>query len=69
MHMILIKSDCVNINREPFLEPGECRKNELFNVRFEKRFTIFYSDLNVIITFRDVVVPIPDSIVSFDISS
>jgi len=69
VYMVLVESDCVDINREPFFEPFECREYEFLDVGYKERFTILYRDLSMVVAFGDIVVPVPNAFLCFDIGS
>ena len=69
MHVVLVESDFVNIDSVTLLEPEQCLEHELLYGLIKHRLPILYGYLDVVVTLRDVVVPIPHSILRIYIGS
>lgn len=57
----------MDINRIPLFEPADDRFHEVNDGWFKERFTIFDGQLDVIVAFRDIVIPILMSVLRFNI--
>ena len=67
--MVLVETDGVDVKRIPFLETLHGRAHYLLHSIVEQGLSIFHSQLDVIVAFRDVVVPVPETVMGFDIRS
>ena len=67
MDMVLIKADRVDVNGESFLESAHRRHDQFLDRFVEQGFAVFDGDLDVVKAFRNVVVPVPDAVLVFDV--
>ena len=67
MDVVLIEAYFVNIDGKPLLEPEHRLEHELLYRFAQQRLPILYGDLDVVVAFRDVVVPVPHTVLHFDV--
>ena len=69
MHMVLVEPYGMDINRIPLFEPAHDVPHELRNAGVKERLTIFYGELDVVVAFGGIVIPVPVSLLRLDIGS
>ena len=65
--MVLVEAYFVYIDRVALLEPPQCLEHELLDTFVQQGLSILYGDLDVVVAFGNVVVPVPNTLFRFDV--